>query len=690
MGRNPLTKSTPVASISRGAEKGAAAASSEISGGLVRLLPPWGVAGALPLAALITEHLWAAPGVAPWAAMGMTTITGVVSAVAWKISHARRMLGRLHVTINTAAALGWITVATQTGPFTRPVIDFWVAGGFSLALSWNIRHAVRKTEGAGGELDQAPDAFATWWRQIGAKKSGLEGVPASTRAITADTATIDLALAGTGHTPGDVEKAREHIAVEAGIPRNGVRTVEDPRDAGHVTMTLVRRDLLGQVTAWPGPRYVGGSALDPVVYGRYEDGDPLSYVLPATPAAGRQAAKNAVHVGISGQNGAGKSGVSLITAGEYLTRPESEVWVIDTVKRLQTFGPIADLLDWFEIEEAGARKMLKHLKAAVRARSDYLGARGLPDWRPGCGLTHITVIIEEAADVGGIEEVVKLVQQLRSLGINMIVSAQRWSFDNIPTSLRAEITAAFVFGADSTGDAEFLLGDLAAAGADPGAWGADHPGRCYVVAPGIAPERRIMPARLEHAEPGEVNRLVRPHVHSAGGVDPITAGATPYYAARTRWPAGGSTASGWTPTTATSSTSGGPAAGEAPMTLDLDLDGVDDGDQFVSTEPDLDPDIQPHIDDPIVGGEPIITFAGPPKAAIEASPEQARAALDAFIAARRTARQTFTPRDIKALAASLGKTRSWSMHELRRRVSEGELATVDGRYQAHDLNLVDA
>jgi len=531
-----LTTPAPVAAISRGVDQGATNATADLVGGWVRMTPPWLTALALPPVAEGLHLWWGAPGVAPWAAMGMTTITGVISAVAWKASHARRALGRLHVTLNAAAALGWVTIATQTGPFHSGMLSLWAGGSFTLALSWNMRHAVRKGGDGAAELDQVPDAFATWWRTRGAERTGLDGVPARTRELTGDRAVVDLQLAGTGRTGHDVESARDRIAVEAGIPRSGVRTVEDPDNAGHITMTLVRRDLLAATTIWPGPRHIGGSALDPIVLGTYEDGTPLEYVLPATPG------KNAVHVGISGQNGAGKSGVSLICAGEYITRPESEVWVIDTVKRLQTFGPIADLLDWFEIDPGPARKMIAHLKAAVRARSDYLGRKGLAQWEPGCGLTHIVVIIEEAADVGGIEDVVKLVQQLRSLGINIIVSAQRWSFDNIPTSLRSEITAAFVFGADSTGDAEFLLGDLVHAGADPAVWGTDHPGKCYVVAPGIPREQRTMPARLEYPEPAEVNRRVRPHLHTAGHVDETTAGATPAYAARTRWPAGGSTA----------------------------------------------------------------------------------------------------------------------------------------------------
>ncbi|WP_018504892.1 hypothetical protein [Parafrankia discariae] len=688
MGKNPLTKSTPVASISRGAEKGAAAASSEISGGLVRLLPPWGVAAALPLAAWLTEHMWTAPGVAPWAAMGMTTITGVVSALAWKVSHARRMLGRLHVTINTAAALGWVTVATQTGPFERPVIDLWAAGAFTLALSWNIRHAVRKNA-EGGELDQAPDVLATWWERHAAKRAGLEGVPARTRELTADRATVDLNLAGTGHTAADVERAREHIAVEAGIPRTGVRTMEDPTNAGHVTMTLVRRDLLGETVVWAGPRYPGGSSLEPVVYGRYEDGEPIAYTLPATPAENGRKAKNAVQTGVSGVNGAGKTGVALITAGEYLTRPESEVWVIDTVKGLQTWGSLCDLLGWFEDSHDGAKKMIAHLRAAIPARGKYLGGRGLSKWKPGCGLSHVVVILEEAADLK-LDEVIKLVQQARSVGINIIVSAQRWSFDQIPTSLRSEITAAFVFGADDISDAEFLLGDkLIEAGADPAAWGVEDPGKCYVIGPGLSLDRQLTPGRLELPEPADVGPLVRPHA-TAPHLDPITAGASPYHAARTLWPAGGvnTDTAGWTPPTPTSTTSGGPTAtGEAPMNPDLDLD---DSERFVPTGPDLDPDVHPHIDDPIESGEPVITFPSPPKADREATPEQARAALAAFIDHHRQARAPFAPRDLKALAASLGKGRGWVMHELRRLVDDGEIAAVNGQYQAHDLALVDA
>src|SRR3954451_15635452 len=60
--------------------------------------PPWLVGAGMVPAAAITHHLWSAPAVLPWMSIGMTLATAALSALTWKVSHARKIQGRAHST----------------------------------------------------------------------------------------------------------------------------------------------------------------------------------------------------------------------------------------------------------------------------------------------------------------------------------------------------------------------------------------------------------------------------------------------------------------------------------------------------------------------------------------------------------------------------------------------------------------
>lgn len=100
---------------------------------------------------------------------------------------------------------------------------------------------------------------------------------------------------------------------------------------------------------------------------------------------------------------------------------------------------------------------------------------------------------------------------MRSLGINMTVSGQRWTYDGMPTSARAELGGALQFGC-ADGDASYLLGELVDRGANPESWGNRHPGRMYAQVPDVPDERHLIPLRNDFPDPVALARLVRPHV----------------------------------------------------------------------------------------------------------------------------------------------------------------------------------
>src|SRR3569833_4564195 len=76
--------------------------------------PPWVVEG-VGLAGAATFHGYWGDSIL-WA-IGLLTPTGLLTALAWKFSHHRSPLRRLHVTATTAASGVWISFALFFGLF---------------------------------------------------------------------------------------------------------------------------------------------------------------------------------------------------------------------------------------------------------------------------------------------------------------------------------------------------------------------------------------------------------------------------------------------------------------------------------------------------------------------------------------------------------------------------------------------
>src|ERR1044072_7165049 len=109
--------------------------------------PPWAPPGVLRAAAALSHLLWGrAPAVA-WAAVGCRLGTTVLTGLTWVVAHARRLVGRLHATLTTAAACGWFTAATIAGMDVPAVYGSLFFGGLTLAISWNIRTGIRMAAG---------------------------------------------------------------------------------------------------------------------------------------------------------------------------------------------------------------------------------------------------------------------------------------------------------------------------------------------------------------------------------------------------------------------------------------------------------------------------------------------------------------------------------------------------------------
>lgn len=451
---------------------------------------PWLVAtGAWPLAALLYLVLGRDPRSAPWAAAGITLVAAVLTAVAYRAGRARGPMIREAATLAVAAGCAWTLWATLAAPWSKPV---WVVWLFLLFVGPGSATIMRLLRG------QGDDGASGWDELAAAVKLPGSRVMAPKRNGHTITATVQAAP---GQTQEDVLAAAPRIAAAVGTPVAGARATPDPDHAGRATLTLVTRDLLRNPIPWAGLSAPGGSIIEPVRVGVRESGSPLQLWLPADERRGR----SAQHVIVTGQTGSGKSVFGRIFLGEVLSRVDVEVWLIDLVKGRQFTGPFIGRVARLGTSEADAKQMIAALPALIAQRADDLGARGLDNWTPGCGMPYLVVHVEEAATaVAKSREIVTAMQTGRSAGATVLLSQQRVAHTAMPVDARQQAGTIFQFGCRK-GDQGFALSPATLdAGAMPQAWGNSRPGMVYAETPGSAPEEWSSPARVEMATAPEI------------------------------------------------------------------------------------------------------------------------------------------------------------------------------------------
>lgn len=458
-------------------------------------LPPWLIVGVLGGAAAL-GHAHFEDNTAATAVMGAASTA--VTAATWQEASRRSPRLRGHATVTVAAATAYVTAGTVAGPLAGGVGTMYAIGGAGLALSWNVRYALRNSaeaDAAGGDklLDMVGMAKAN------VVKGSVEGSRVE--------ATLQLERGKM--TAADAQNKAGLIASAAGIPATAVRMTADPDDHSRVTMSLVAQDVLKKPMPWPGPSVPGGSVAKPIVMGVCEDGLPLEFYLSGDPDVPR----NASHILWAGMNGSGKSEAFLVLALEVLTRSDVLLWVGDPSKGRQTLGDIESGLDWVETTPKGVEAMLEALPHVIRARADQLGRLGYKQWVPECWTKHriplVVAHFEEAADstVSDNPNLKPIAQQARSAGVILSVSLQRASGTNLDTDVRSEFGTGFMFGCQKPVDATFVLNDeTIEAGANPQAWKNSKPGSCYLQSPSRSLGRWVMPNRTFRLDPSEDGR----------------------------------------------------------------------------------------------------------------------------------------------------------------------------------------
>lgn len=318
--------------------------------------------------------------------------------------------------------------------------------------------------------------------------------------------------------PKDIISLRETLASQNALPLPAVLIKQNPARHDRVYIDWVLADVLARSLPWPGPQSPGVSIAEaPALLGVYEDRVPLLRLGPAvTPELAARTGlpeKNLSHLIYEGMNGSGKSSAARLLLADGASRLDVEEWVIDTVKKTQTYGQLAQAISWFAATPAEARALIRFLADwVIPARADYLGTRGFDNWIPGCGLPYLRVTVEEGGIISNeLDKLDAVLNSARSTGTEVNLSIQRAHSAVLDTNVRAAFGDTMSFGAKELDDVFAMPPELIDAGADPSVWTNKHPGKCYYAPADQELERWLMVARTYTASADELRDVIAEH-----------------------------------------------------------------------------------------------------------------------------------------------------------------------------------
>lgn len=601
------------------------------------------------------------------------TTLGVVALVRHQ-GRDRSPVGRLFGT-GTVGLIGahqvWTLVAG--GAFTQPLLWTWCWVGGSAALLWSARRWI-----TGGPRPEGEQRGGHWWAEAAEKTGGaFAGSWFRAKEVTDARMKGRLQLEP-GQVVDDAQAARKALASQLGLPPNGVRITPDPDNASRGELTLTRKDLLRHPRPYEGPSAVGDTVVTPYLVGYYETGDPA--LLPTHIAGGGER-----HLIIQGMNGAGKTQGAYLIFAEEFTRRENFTIYIDTVKGAQSLGPIAKGLRWVIQTEAEAQALMRKLiKNVIPARAHYLGRKGLKNWQPGCGIPRLVIHVEEGSGLFlGNKDFTRALERVRSVGIQLRLSGQRFSYTSVDVSARAQFASVWCFGVSELDDARFVMPEEAIdAGADPSQWKNERPGCAYLIAPGIEKDLHVTPMRTLWIEDEQLELLAEYAHRNGEDLDELTAQAFgDLYTSRT--PVEQLLAEG------------------PPLIVDEDdeddedwddaedagHDGVEEEEKVPDEdkaqpwrpgEEDPDPEVQPDIDDELPE-VPEFAFGARPE---RKSPEQAREMFETRLRSLQDEGvTTVTAKHLAPVAAEAGMSPAWVYRQLGLRVESGHLERSDNGWR---------
>jgi DNA segregation ATPase FtsK/SpoIIIE, S-DNA-T family len=372
---------------------------------------------------------------------------GAVTAAAWHWK-ANRHSERAYVLAVGASSTLWTTAAWWASPGHDWLFWSALAGavGAGIPRWWHFRRrgkiAVRRgaPRGARRELRR----IVKNWPELSADMD-LAGSHVQRAEADAIGYTFTLALRA-GLTAADVAGKVTHIESVLETRTGAARVTSVPSKANRALLRIVNNDPLAAPIPWPGTNAT--SINDPIVLGRFEDGDPVALSLVGE------------HVLTAGTMGRGKSGVLNAFMAELSSRRDVVLWGID-MKRGLELSPWRPVLDKLATTEDAAHELLSAANRVLDARADLLADRKERKWRPTPTEPALVIAVDELAelDADAMALVERLARMGRAEGIILIAVTQRPSADVLGgLDARTQMTARIALGVVEPRDGELILG----------------------------------------------------------------------------------------------------------------------------------------------------------------------------------------------------------------------------------------
>ncbi len=618
-----------------------------------------------PAAALTGElglsvALWtaASPESLPWMTPALSLSTAGLAALVWHVGRDHSPVGRILGIGTTVLTGAHLIAASINGPFSSPLIGMWGWLGGTAVAAWVVRLWVARDDAT---VEGAKQRVSLWDKVATTTGGALEGSAFTATEVTADRMSGPLALEA-GETIHDAQSSKDRLASVLGLPPGGVRITPDPADASRGELTLVRTDVLRDDVPYAGPSALGGTPVQPYRVGKYEHGKPAMLPL-HIPGFGE------VHLLIMGMTGSGKTFGAYMIFAEEFTRVDTFTVYVDTVKGAQSLGPLAAGIRWAMRTEAEALALMRMLvDRVIPGRAQYLGRKKLKAWQPGCGLVRLRIHVEEGSGLFlGNKAFTRVLERARSVGVQVTLSGQRFSYTSVDVSARSQFGAVLCYGLADSDDAKFAMPDAVLdAGADPSLWGNEHPGMAYVVAPRIDKVDHVVPLRGELPTDEELGLLAEYARINGSELDGFTADLFgDLYTSRI--PVERMLADD-TP----------------PIVIDQDEDDelFDDEEvpAWAPTEDDPAPDVQPDIDDALE--KPTGSTLRFGERGEKATPEAAAALFETRLVELQTeGREEVRAADLVEVARAAGRSPAWVYKQLGRRVDSGHLVRTDSGFR---------
>jgi hypothetical protein len=634
---------------------------------------------ARPAAALLGElglsvavHELPSPESLVWMTPALAVSTVGLSALLWQIGRDKSQVGRILAVGSTALTGAHLIASAIVGPFADTLWGLWLWGGGSMAAAWVMRLWVARGQ---AQVEDTKKQVSLW--DSATKKTGgaLEGSTFRAKNVTPDRMAGQLQLEP-GQTVKDAQMSLDTLASVLGLPPGGARLTRDPDHAARGELTLVRTNVLREPLGYRGPSALGGTPVQPYRMGRYGHGGDA--VLPLHIAGFGE-----IHLIIQGMTGSGKTKGAHQLFCEEFTRTDTYTIYVDTVKGAQSLGPLARGIRWAIRTEAEALALMKVLKdRVIPICAQYLGARKLESWEPGCGYPRVRIHVEEGAGLFlGNDAFIRVLERARSVGIQITLSAQRFSYTTIPVAARAQFGAVLAFGVQDVEDAKFAMPDeVFEAGADPSLWRNKQPGMAYLVAPGVEENDYVEPLRVELPQREHIEVLAEyAHTHGADLPEWLAEAFGELYTSRV--PVEDMLAEGAVVFNEDDEDDWDSGEADEPRPAAPGGDEVPEEDRpapFRPSEGDPEPDVQPGIDDPI---EPVEDMPLGPRP-VKLPPEQAREMFESRLRSlQETGVTQVTAKDLAPVAREAGYTAQWVYKQLGQRVDSGHLKRTDGGWR---------